>query len=187
VGVNWDDAQEFCRWLTEKEIAAGKLPKTMRYRLPTDEEWSRAVGLEGEIGATPADKSEKNKVAYPWGVGFPLKRSKFANYSDTTFHEKFPKDGWLQECNDGFVTTSPVGSFPPNPFGLYDMGGNVWQWCEDRIQKESRDRVARGASWQHAGRRMLLSSHRLSSGPNTRANDIGFRCVLGPAVPGNAD
>ena len=62
--------------------------------------------------------------------------------------------------NDGFVNTSPVGSFAANRFGLYDMGGNVWQWCEDWFDKDQKDRVLRGASWGNSTAHFLLSSYR---------------------------
>ncbi len=67
VGVSWDDAQAFCQWLTQKEQAEGKLPKGVKYRLPSDEEWSWAVGLPAELGSTPAEKNGRNSVDFPWG------------------------------------------------------------------------------------------------------------------------
>ena len=54
VGVSWDDAKEFCKWLTKRERSAGDLPEDREYRLPTDEEWSAAVGLKNEVGSTPS-------------------------------------------------------------------------------------------------------------------------------------
>jgi formylglycine-generating enzyme required for sulfatase activity len=65
VGVSWEEAQAFCQWLTEKESAEGKLPKGWKYRLPSDEEWSWAVGLPPELGATPSEKHQKNSVDFP--------------------------------------------------------------------------------------------------------------------------
>src|SRR5205807_7669566 len=87
--VSWEDAKAFCEWLTKKESTEGKLPTGMNYRLPTDEEWSRAVGLQFESGATPKERDGKNQVDFPWGTGFPPK-GKVGNYADTAFHEKFP-------------------------------------------------------------------------------------------------
>jgi hypothetical protein len=178
VGVSWNDAQEFCQWLTGKESAEGKLPKGMKYRLPTDEEWSRASGLPPERGATPAEKSDKIKE-YPWGQGFPPKKSNVGNFADAAWHAKYPKDGWLEGYSDGYLTTSPVGTFPANTFGLYDMGGNVWQWVEDWFNREQKERVFRGASWGNHGRDNLLLSRREQHTPDTRGNYIGFRCILG--------
>ena len=181
VGVSWDDAQAFCRWLTEKEAAEGKLPKGAAYRLPTDEEWSIAVVLPHEEGTTPAEKNIKNIVDFPWGTDFPPK-AKTANLADTAYHEKYPTDKWLTGYTDGFAMTSPVGSFPANLYGLYDMGGNVYQWCEDGWDASQKTRVTRGASWNITTRTTLLSSQRGNFHPGTRNNGFGFRCVLAEAA-----
>jgi formylglycine-generating enzyme required for sulfatase activity len=185
VGVSWDDAQAFCKWLTEKDEAAASLPPGAIYRLPTDEEWSRAVGLESEQGATPEAKSGRDQVNFPWGLNFPPKE-KVGNYADEAFHAVFSSkrdrgdlvNAWIKGYTDGFDTTSPVGSFPANAFGLYDMGGNVWQWCEDWFGAPHKDRTLRGASWDYSDRKFLLSSHRIHSAPTTRSFSHGFRCVV---------
>ncbi len=179
--VNWEEAGAFCTWLTEKEHASGKLPQAMRYRLPTDEEWSRAVGLATEEGETPKARSGGNKTAFPWGSDFPPRAMKVGNYSDSAYHEKLPADTegkWLEGYTDGFPTTAPVGSFDANEFGIHDLGGNVWEWCEDIIATDSTDRVVRGASWVNYQRAMLLSSARYGYSQNQRIRDTGFRVVL---------
>jgi len=176
--VNWEDANAFCRWLTEKESAEGTLPKGMRYRLPTDEEWSRAVGLGKEEGATPAEKSGKNGVDFPWGISWPPK-GKAGNYADEAYHAEFPVENWIKDYSDGFATTAPVGSFAPNEFGIYDLGGNVWEWCEDLYEPGGTDRVLRGASWRDIDRNNLLSSNRHHYAPSLHYySDYGFRCVV---------
>jgi formylglycine-generating enzyme required for sulfatase activity len=186
VGVNWNDAQAFCKWLTEKEAAAGALPRGTGYRLPTDKEWSSAVGLDPEQGATPEAKSGRDQVNFPWGLDFPPKEI-VGNYADEAFHAVFWAkrnakgnlvNAWIEGYTDGFETTSPVGSFPANTLGLYDMGGNVWQWCEDRFDASHVDRTLRGASWDYSERKFLLSSHRIHSAPTTRSFSHGFRCVV---------
>ena len=83
VGVSWEDAQSFCQWLTEKETAEGKLSGGAKYRLPSDEEWSRAVGLPPERGTTPAERNGKNSVDFPWGVGFRPPKDKVGNFADS--------------------------------------------------------------------------------------------------------
>jgi len=190
VGVSWEDAKAFCRWLTEKESAEGKLPKGMAYRLPTDEEWSRAVGLAKDEGATPKERSGKDTEHFPWGTTFPPPKAKLGNYADAAFHEKFPREPWIAGYNDGYAATSPVGSFAPNQYGLYDMGGNVWQWLEDLFESKGPDRARRGASFNNNERAFLLSSYRSHHGTGHRASNTGFRCVLAPAavpfVPGAA-
>ena len=69
--VSWNDAVAFCRWLTEKERAAGKLSAKQEFRLPTDAEWSQAVGLTAESGSTPQEKDRKIENVYPWGGAYP--------------------------------------------------------------------------------------------------------------------
>jgi formylglycine-generating enzyme required for sulfatase activity/tRNA A-37 threonylcarbamoyl transferase component Bud32 len=189
VDVTWDDANAFCQWLTEKERAEGRLPKGMKYRLPTDEEWSRAVGLAKEDGATPKERNGKDQVDFPWGLGFPPPKANVGNYADTAFHEKFPKEPkeyWIEGYTDGYATTSPVGSFPANEYGLYDMGGNVWQWCEDLFEPGSAARVSRGGSWGNRDRYHLLSSCREHYELSFRNYHFGFRCVLAPTPPNAA-
>ena len=184
VGVSWEDAQAFCKWLMEKETADGKLPKGAKYRLPTDEEWSIAVGLPPEQGATPAEKHEKNGVDFPWGLGYPPKEN-VGNYADSTYHEVFPDEkDWIEGYTDGFATTAPVGSFDANQFGVYDLGGNVWEWCEDLFEPGSTNHVLRGASWHTvggSGRTLVLSSARFPGSSEKRGAYNGFRCVLEPA------
>ena len=79
-------------------------PQALEYRLPTDEEWSWAVGLPPELGATPAEKHQKNRVDFPWGKDYPPTK-KVGNYADEMFRRKFPfhadgKDDWMQEPMD---------------------------------------------------------------------------------------
>jgi formylglycine-generating enzyme required for sulfatase activity len=71
-----------------------------------------------------------------------------------------------------------VGSFPSEHFGLYDMGGNVWQWCEDSDDNQMPDRELRGASFRCDVPDNMRSSFRYSNHPDRRCCDFGFRCVL---------
>jgi formylglycine-generating enzyme required for sulfatase activity len=72
-----------------------------------------------------------------------------------------------------------VGSFAANKLGLHDMGGNVWEWCEDWNDPAAKaNRVLRGASWGILYRDNLLSSNRGGRAPGGRYYDFGFRCVL---------
>jgi len=184
--VNWEDGKGFCEWLTKKETADEKLPKGAIYRLPTDEEWSRAMGLPKETGDTPRQRHRKVK-GYPWGDEWPPK-GKVGNYRDSAYHEKFPKNEWIEGYTDGFATTAPVGSFPANPYGIFDLGGNVWEVCEDLIEPGSRERTRRGGSWatdpgpSRGG--VLVSSWRHYAAPgHDRGSDTGFRCVIAVSAP----
>jgi len=166
VSVSWEDAQAFCAWLTKKELAEGKIKAGEKYRLPTDAEWSVAVGLGKEKGNTPREKSRGIKDVYPWGKEWPPPVGA-GNYNKSL-------------KVDNFEYTSPVGSFASNKDGLHDMGGNVWEWCEDWYDPAAKARrVLRGASWGNGSRDYLLSSRRRSvSTPGYRNDLIGFRCVL---------
>jgi serine/threonine protein kinase len=168
VNVSWEDSRAFCAWLTEVEQKAGRLNSKQWYRLPTDAEWSLAAG----------------DTKYPWGNQWPPPRG-CGNYS-ASLHV------------DDYKFTSPVGSFPPNATGLYDMGGNVWQWCEDWYRKEMNSkaaldhdpslkkdadgktlRVVRGGSYYVGAEIDLESSIRVGGGSsNGRNANNGFRCVL---------
>ncbi|MDP1586476.1 MAG: SUMF1/EgtB/PvdO family nonheme iron enzyme, partial [Prosthecobacter sp.] len=192
INVSWQEAQTFCRWLTGKELADGTLSKGARYRLPTDEEWSRGVGLPQELGSNPAEKDGKNRSDFPWGQSYPPPPNA-GNFMDETFHAYFSqlpaasanlKNGWIKGYTDGFVTTSPVSSFPANASGLYDMGGNVGQWCEDWYDAAQQERVMRGSTWWNSGVDALLSSHRSHPTPSSHGLTSGFRCVL--ESPGSA-
>ena len=175
--VSWDDTKAFCKWLTEKDRAAGSMAGDQSYRLPTDAEWSAAVGLEGESSGTPKDKDAKIKDVYPWGTDWPPPNGA-GNYADRTAKARFADRKVIDGYDDGFATTSPVGSFKANKHGLFDMGGNVWQWCEDWYDGEHKSRVLRGGSWDLDDQGGLLSSFRNCSTPENRGSNVGFRCVL---------
>ena len=164
VSVSWNDAQAFCAWLTKKEQAAGKLKPGQRYRLPTDAEWSLAVGLGKEKGSTPNEKQLGIKGVYPWGKEWPPPKEA------GSYHKSLKVDS--------FELTAPVGSFAANKLGIHDLGGNVWEWCEDKWIPSSSARVLRGGSWDYDRRDGLLSSFRFNGEPGLRFLDFGFRCVL---------
>jgi formylglycine-generating enzyme required for sulfatase activity len=100
------------------------------------------------------------------------------NYADSAFHEKFPSAKWLDGYTDGYAGTAPVGSFPANDYGIYDMGGNLWEWCEDLIKPGDAGHVVRGGSWDYGDRGNLLSSSRRSYHAGANYILIGFRCVV---------
>ena len=185
VGVSWEDAQAFCKWLTQKETAEGRLAKGLFYRLPSDEEWSWAADVPLEGGTIPREKHRLNITVFPWGQEWPPRKGA-GNFADESFHEKFPKPDaqrpeitnvWIESYKDGYATTSPVGVFQPNRLGLYDMVGNAWQWCEDWWDSTKKERVLRGGSWRNNDH--LNSNFRHFMAPLSRYNYLGFRCVLG--------
>jgi formylglycine-generating enzyme required for sulfatase activity len=139
VCVSWNDANRFCEWLGQKD---GR-----KYRLPTEAEWEFACRAGTTTRFFTGDE--------------PGSLKGYANVADASFKARFPNRTAF-DFDDGYVFTSPVGSFKPNPWGLYDMTGNVWQWCEDGYgpkfygasthddpigkSNDSR-RVLRGGSW----------------------------------------
>lgn len=174
VNVTWNEAMSFCKWLTEKEQKEGLLTKEQVYRLPTDLEWSKAVGLSEETGRTPEARDMDVPDQYPWGTQWPPPAGA-GNYTG----EETDSDVAIKGYNDGFAWTSPVGSFPPNKLGLYDMGGNVWQWCMDWWNNEQRAKVLRGGSWYNGALKLsLLSSCRIHAAPDNSTDNYGFRVVV---------
>ncbi len=185
VQVSWEDATAFCAWITERERTAGRLGSNGHYRLPSDHEWSCAVGLghQEDAAVPPAAKSSKLDGVFPWGLQWPPPKGA-GNYAGAELQDalairKYPDvHGVIAGYEDGFETTSPVGSFAGNRFGLYDMGGNVWEWCEDWSDTDQKHRVLRGGSWINHLEVLLLSSNRGYIAPLHRFNDLGFRLVL---------
>jgi formylglycine-generating enzyme required for sulfatase activity len=163
----WVEADLFCAWLTAKERAEGKLSAEQCYRLPSDAEWSLAVGLLAETGASPEARSDKIKDQFPWGKEWPPPAG-VVNYAATA---------------SKFGGPAPVGSFRPNKFGLYDLSGNLWEWCADQYNTNSPYRVLRGGSVVNDEKFMFWSSHRVRNDPSTRDDYYGFRCVLGLKNP----
>jgi len=142
VQLSWNDAKAFCDWLSKK---SGK-----PVQLPTEAEW--------EYGCRVGTKS-----AYPWGDK-PDDGKGWANCADQTLKKELPAvpAKLFFSWDDGFVFTSPAGSFKANAFGLYDMNGNAWQWCGgwygDYEKGAATDptgpaagkvRVLRGGSWNN--------------------------------------
>jgi formylglycine-generating enzyme required for sulfatase activity len=157
VNVSYEDAEGFCRWLSAKE---GKT-----YRLPTDAEWSAAVGLAKEKGRTPQEKHKNGSVdVFPWGSHYPPKPGE-GNYG-------------IREVDDGHEGTSSVMVFPANSVGIHDLGGNVWEWCQDWYDDSQEGRVLRGASLISDGQERLSSSYRAIGGARYSTEYRGFRCVL---------
>lgn len=164
INVSWNDANAFCKWLTILERQGGHIKNSYEYRLPTDAEWSVAVGLGSESGTTPKQKDSRARVVYQWGSEWrpPIGAGNFNPALEV----------------DSFDNTSPVGSFVKNRWGLYDMVGNVRQWCIDCYSTDHTDRVIRGSSWIDHTPEALSVSFRTYDNPDARLTDCGFRCVL---------
>jgi eukaryotic-like serine/threonine-protein kinase len=161
VGVSWNDAQQFVRWLNGREQEFGRLPKGYQYSLPSEAEWEYACSsgagnqnYAGKLALTP------NQM------------------------------GWDSANSVG--RTHPVGQLLPNAWGLYDMFGNVWQWCSNwfglypstngvvdpKGPPSGTLKCFRGCGW--CGWHQTNPSWRDRIEANHRSNGIGFRLVLGP-------
>ena len=178
--VDYQAARAFCDWLTARERAEGRLLPAESYRLPTDEEWSRAAGLPRESGDTPEERERamaSDRGHYAWGRAWPPP----ADGIRANFHaaEATGFGGRSQlRHDDGWPFTAPVGSFPANGFGLHDMSGNAAEWCSTRWNTRTDELVLRGGSWDQSEPESLNLSTRQPALPVMRRPGFGFRVVL---------
>lgn len=161
VNISWEDAMLFCRWLTQLDRAAGLIIEEQVYRLPTEAEWMQAAGYEKQ-GVQRFDVEQG--MQFPWGGTWPAP-SDVGNYA-------------VGLGVDGFAETAPVGSFPPNPHGFFDMGGNAWEWCLDRFEQDPDLRVLKGASWRMDEMSNLTLEAKVGNVARIRLPTYGFRVVL---------
>jgi serine/threonine protein kinase len=174
--VNHGDAQAFCDWLTQKELSVEQLAQGQSYRLPRDKEWSTAAGLADEGRNTPEERDGKLRE-FPWGKHWPPP-DQSGNFADASLRRS--GQPLIPGYHDGYAQTSPVGSFPANALGLFDMSGNVWQWIMEPYNPTSRWGVMRGGSWATEKQAELSMTYRNVVDPAGREVIYGFRVVLDP-------
>lgn len=149
INVSWHDATAYAKWLSEK--ATQEEGKKVEYRLPTEDEWYLACNVG---------------VKTTWHFGDDENQLKeYAWYSANSYDmgEKHKDYG-----------THEVGTRKPNKLGLYDMHGNVWEWCEDWYDEEKNYKVLRGGSWSSLAI-ITASSYRYRNSPDDRNDYFGFR------------
>jgi serine/threonine protein kinase/formylglycine-generating enzyme required for sulfatase activity len=172
------DANGFCIWLTHRERELGLITSDHEYRLPHDHEWSRMAGLVDEEGIDPHERHLTMRDHWPWGS----RSQKPDNAGNYFSNPNTTMDNW-HPTQDPYLQSSPVASFAPNAAGLYDIGGNVWEFTTDKMNIEEKDqpnagRSIRGASWRTISSEAMRTSYRL--GRRNGREDIGFRCILAP-------
>ena len=150
------------------------------YRLPKDHEWSCAFGIgdEEDPALLPDKKNSTSYTRHSWGESWPPPKGAGNFYGQET--KENPQEGKepIKDYNDGFDRTAPVGSFEANQFGIYDMAGNVDEWCEEWYSNARQKRVVRGSSWYTISENFLRLNYRNRQPPDRRSPNRGFRCVL---------
>lgn len=154
VHVSWGDARAYCDW-------RGK-------RLPTEAEWDLAAG---------AGNDGEGRAHYPWGDEPAPQGEWVAN----VWQGDFPR---RDDAADGHTYLAPVGSYPPNALGVFDLGGNVWEWVDDwyRPGGVGGHKVLKGGSWLCAASYCegYRNANRNQSAPDSGLDNTGFRCARSP-------
>jgi formylglycine-generating enzyme required for sulfatase activity len=164
--VNWEDATGFCEELTRKSLAKGLIPEGWRFDLPTEAQWEYAC----RAGTTSALNDGSNLT------------------SKTGADPGLDPLAWYEANSE--QAAHPVAGKKPNAWGLYDMHGNLWEWCRDWFEfklkgsndpsgpAEGSSKVIRGGSWYIGSPSFCRSAYRSSYGTERRISHLGFRLAL---------
>jgi formylglycine-generating enzyme required for sulfatase activity len=162
--ITWYEAMDYCTRLTRASEVEGLLPTNHVFRLPTEAEWEYACRAGTQ--------------------------TRFSN-GDDLGEIDLPRFAWFARNSESM--THRVGGKEPNPWGAFDLHGNVWEWCLDRwegglpggaitnqpVSAKGPLRSARGGSWLYEAR-SCRSANRDDYGPSNRCGDVGFRVVIAP-------
>lgn len=170
INVSWVDAKQYVTWLSNRT--------GQRYRLPSEAEWEYAA----RAGTT---------TPFSWGDASG-EACRYGNTFDLTATKSYPNWFWYTHCADAFINTAPAGTFLPNPWGIFDMHGNVWEWVEDCWHSDYTSaptdgsawvtgpdcgkRVNRGGGWGNHPRSMR-SANRDADSATGSGDAFGFRVV----------
>ncbi len=182
VRVSWERAAAFCAWMTESAQAAQGM--SGHFGLPEQAQWEYACragaatpfwygGPDTDFGAY-ANLADAKLIEFaddPYQVYSPLK-------NPTPYDDWIPKD---TRFNDGVLVTAPVGRYAPNPWGLHDMHGNVWEWTATDAA-ETEKKLVCGRSWYDRPKRATASATLAYYGFQ-RVFNVGFRVVCPAAAP----
>ena len=173
--VSWEDAHKFNEWL-------GKTEK-LRYRLPSSREWSILSGLEKlEPPSQPNTSGSKVSGVFPWGAQWPPP-AMVGNLADEDYHQISPSDRHLPGYKDGFQTTAPVMRFKPSSSGVYDLAGNVAEFCRNLDEEIGKYALVRGSSFDDWLESVLTSAQRAHLNTFVRHPNLGFRVVIEDYLP----
>jgi len=188
VRITWEQAALFCNWLsdqeglphfynTEGDKVTGFNASSIGYRLPTEAEWAWVARVESDPNSL---------LKFPWGPELPPPAN-HGNYADIAAGVYLGRI--IANYNDGYLGSAPVGSFPPNANGFFDIGGNVAEWVHDFYGSTGQIgnsaelnpmgpasgtyHVIRGSSWAHGTLTELRLSYRDYN--NEPRDDVGFR------------
>jgi hypothetical protein len=164
--VSWVEARAFEMWMQARYGA--RLPAGWGFRLPTAAEWSAAAGCG-------------DARVYPWGSGWP---PRFGNYADAAARAAFGLEQGIAEYDDGYPVSCPVDAGGANGWGLYGLGGNVWEWAADWLDENRFYKIRLGGGWDFCNEADLRIAARGFDLPTVRDDALGFRLVIArPPIP----
>lgn len=174
VMITWRQARDFTDWMTRR--FADQIPMENIFRLPLEEEWA--------VFAACGD----NRI-YPWGSTWPPPDNWNYRGEEGVWApmRPLPASTIIRGHTDSFITSAPVQESGKNNWGLYGVGGNVWEWCLDTMRGSDGARVLRGASWHNYLEHHLRLAYRTCADPDKCNAMIGFRVVIGKPVDVRTD